>query len=1116
MNYRCPRCSAMFEGQQDHCPYCNKKLKYHVPKIDKKPAKNKVKPLNSKDDKAMLRLVDIVKIYQAGSNSVKAVDGVSLNFRKNEFVSILGPSGSGKTTLLNIIGGLDHYTSGDLIIAGKSTKQYKDRDWDKYRNLRVGFIFQSYNLIPHQNVLSNVELALTISGIGKEERKQRAIEALNKVGLHDQIYKKPNQLSGGQCQRVAIARALVNNPEILLADEPTGALDTKTSKQIMDLIAEIAQDRLVIMVTHNPELAEEYSSRIIKLLDGKISDDSNPLSIDKDYVEEEKVTKAKMGFWTATKLSFKNLISKSKRTILVAIASSIGIIGVSTVLSVSFGVTDYIRSMQDDMLSSYPLEIAEASVDLTSLMSGLSNDEKRELSKFDINTQVGMDSMISYLMRRYSDITNIKTNDINKNLVDYVHALPTNTYATIKDNYGIDVTNNIFANWTSSKDAGEGEKKLNISLNGLTQRYIAELKTVEGFSAYASYVDLFTNFMKQYPGNEEYILSQYDLLGNSTFASKENEIMIVVDGNTTLTDFTLAQMGYYNHDEFLNIGKKAVKYNEYTTQYNNQEITKSEYDTLVKALDTEYPYRTEFNYTDLIGSEFTYFPHSTLWEYGNVSQNTSMTGSLLLSNADGNIAYFQYSHNTTFGDLDLLTGIRIVPGESVDLNNTIIYVRQASKNRDPNTFFDTSLTDPSTWWFYADMSKVATLDPAQIIDTSKALLVNSANAMFVNVTTDPLNPVVPETVFTNVVKQAEESGLTEGYNYPAVAKQEWIDQGKGVTMKVTGILRAKPTTNFGCLSRGVYYTPAFTDKFIADASAPESKIVNEEVHGIKKHFTSGAAANSKYKAYVTYSYIDYTDSENPVMVDGGYSSAINTRSGVSGLFSGLLSGDTLSDNQNIMRTICGLKAYTDNELYVFEKIPQSMDIYPTDFANKNKITDYLNRWNSDDTLVINGKNVTRDERTDVSYTDTVEVIITVINSLITIVTSALVAFTSLSLVVSCFMIAVITYISVVERIKEIGVIRSLGGRKKDVSRLFTAENLITGLASGLFGIAVTYLLSLIINLVVSFFGVPAIAMLPWWMALIMIGLSIFLNVISGFIPSRNAARQDPVEALRSE
>ena len=1053
------------------------------------------------NDNVMLRLVDIVKVYEAGNNSVRAVDGVSLNFRKNEFVSILGPSGSGKTTLLNIIGGLDHYTSGDLLIAGKSTKEYKDRDWDKYRNLRVGFIFQSYNLIPHQSVLSNVELALTISGIGKEERKQRAIKALIEVGLEDQIYKKPNQLSGGQCQRVAIARALVNNPEILLADEPTGALDTKTSKQIMDLIANIAKDRLVIMVTHNPDLAEEYSSRIIKLLDGRISDDSNPLISDEDFKEEEKATKAKMGFWTATKLSFRNLISKRKRTILVSIASSIGIIGVSTVLSVSFGVTNYISSMQDDMLSSYPLEIAEQSVDLSSLISGLSSDEKRELAEFDVSTQVGMDSMISYLMRRYSDITNIKTNDINEQLVSYVHALPSETYAVIQDEYGIDVTNNIFAKWKSSEE--ENYQEYNISLNGLTARYIAELRTVEGFESYAQYVDLFTNFMKQYPGNEEYILSQYDLIGDSVFPTKEDEIMLVVDNNTTLTDFTLAQMGYYEHDEFINIGKKAVKLNDYTTLYNDGDMSKEEYDAKVKELNESYPYRTVFNdYPDLLGTEFYYFPHSTIWEYGNVSPETTMEGGSIMMMKMGfpfSARYLQYTYFDRYGyKFDMLSGVSIS-----DATEMMTYVRTPSESRDPDTFFNGE-------WTLLDTSSYS-------LDETKTMVVDGTTVTF----TDNSGETPVETVFSNAtVTPATEGNLTEAYHYPAVADQSWIDENKGMKMKVTAILRAKSTTDFGCLTRGVYYTPAFTERFMADADAEDSQIINDKIHGIKQLFRDDEASTSKYDAYVTYTYLDYTDDSARKLVDTGHASALNISSGLSSLFSGLVASDMTDTNKAAMRTLCGLKVCQETvenvTSYDFKPIPQGMKIYPNDFDNKDLITQYFDRWNSDDTLIIDGEPLKRADRADLSYTDTVEAIISMINSLITIVTSALVAFTSLSLVVSCFMIAVITYISVVERVKEIGVIRSLGGRKKDVSRLFTAENLITGLASGLFGIAVTYLLSLIINIVVSFFGVPAIAMLPWWMALIMIGLSIFLNVISGFIPSRNAARQDPVEALRSE
>ncbi|MBO4286040.1 MAG: ABC transporter permease, partial [Bacilli bacterium] len=689
----------------------------------------------------------------------------------------------------------------------------------------------------------------------------------------------------------------------------------------------------------------------------------------------------------------------------------------------------------------------------------------------------------------------------NEQLVSYVHALPSETYATIQDIYGIDVTNNIFAKWKSSEE--EKYQEYNISLNGLTQRYIAELRTVEGFESYARYVDLFTNFMKQYPGNEEYILNQYELIGDSTFPTKEDEIMLVVDNNTTLTDFTLAQMGYYEHDEFINIGKKAVKLNDYTTLYNNGEMGKEEYDAKVKELDTLYPYRTIFNdYPDIIGTEFYYFPHSTIWEYGNVSPETTMEGGSIMMMKMGfpfSAYYFQYSYFDRYGyKFDMLSGASISTS-----TNMVTYVRAPSESRDPATFFDGE-------WTLLDTSAYA-------LDENKKMVVEGNKVTL----KDNSGETPTETVFPNAtVTPAQEGNLTEAYHYPAVANQSWIDENKGMKMKVTGLLRAKSTTDFGCLSRGVYYTPAFTERFMNDANATDSGVINDEVHGIKQLFKDDKASDTKYDAYVTYTYLDYTDDNNRKIVDTGYASALNISSGISSLFSGLVASDMTDTNKAAMRTLSGLKVeqetVEDVTTYYFKAIPQEMRIYPNDFDNKDVITEYFDRWNSDDTLIIDGVEVKRADRTDLSYTDTVEAIITMINSLITIITSALVAFTSLSLVVSCFMIAVITYISVVERVKEIGVIRSLGGRKKDVSRLFTAENLITGLASGLFGIAVTYLLSLIINIVVSFFGVPAIAMLPWWVALIMVGLSIFLNVISGFIPSRNAARQDPVEALRSE
>nr|MCR5309198.1 ABC transporter ATP-binding protein [Bacilli bacterium] len=514
----------------------------------------------------MLQIKDLVKDYvQKDIETVHALRGVNIDFRKNEFVAILGPSGCGKTTFLNIIGGLDRYTKGDLLIKGKSTKEYKDKDWDTYRNHSIGFVFQSYNLIPHQTILKNVELALTISGIDKKEREERAKHALAKVGLSKMIHKKPNQMSGGQMQRVAIARALVNNPEILLADEPTGALDSVTSVQVMDLLKEVAQDRLVIMVTHNPDLAEKYASRIINMFDGQITGDSNPYKIKKDeFKEVEEESKGKkyssMKFLTAFKLSFSNLFSKFKRTLLVAIAGSIGIIGVSSVLAVSQGIKNYIASMQDDMLSSYPLQIAEESVDYSSLMTGLQAQEVVQDVVFDKKTEIGLDSMISYLMDKYKDFTSVKTNDINTNLLDYIENAPKEAVAAKKYNYSIDVTNNIFTPFRKERDGATQT----MSLNGITQMYIATLKTVAGFSEYAQFVDLFTDFMKQLPDNDDYVIGsgQYKMLAGN-YPQKAEDILLVVDSKKqTLTDILLAQLGMYPQNEFLNIAKRAMAEND--------------------------------------------------------------------------------------------------------------------------------------------------------------------------------------------------------------------------------------------------------------------------------------------------------------------------------------------------------------------------------------------------------------------------------------------------------------------------------------------------------------------------------------------------------------------------
>ena len=540
----------------------------------------------------MLKLEKIVKVYSSGDTAVEALKGVSLNFRANEFVSILGPSGCGKTTLLNIIGGLDKYTSGDLIINGVSTKEFSDRDWDIYRNHRVGFIFQSYNLIPHQTVLENVELALTIAGLEKDERVARAKKALDRVGLEGLYNKKPNQMSGGQCQRVAIARALVNEPEILLADEPTGALDTTTSVQIMELIKEISKEKLVIMVTHNPEIAEQYSTRIVRLLDGEVSSDSNICENEEEAKDSIKISKetekAKMSLWTSFKLSGRNLLSKFKRTLLVGIAGSIGIIGVSLVLALSSGIRGYIDTLQEDMLSGNPIMITETTYDINSLMSSITTLEQADI--VIKNGIVSVNSIMETLAKRAETMTSlIVSNEITKEYISYIDAMPKEYLETIKYDYGIDITNNIYTEFKHKN----GEDGQYTSLSAIKNIYKSLLLETD-FSASASIIGTLSDPISQVINNEEYIYSQYDLL-EGKMAKEKNEIMIVIDKNSQITDLTLAQLGYYSEEGFLNLAFKAF-----------ESVTDAEYD--------ESLIQNEFPYEELLGKSFRWYSNDQIFK----------------------------------------------------------------------------------------------------------------------------------------------------------------------------------------------------------------------------------------------------------------------------------------------------------------------------------------------------------------------------------------------------------------------------------------------------------------------------------------------------------------------
>ena len=907
----------------------------------------------------MLRLSNITKNYKVADTTVEALKGITLSFRENEFVSVLGPSGCGKTTLLNIIGGLDKYTAGELFIGGRSSKEFKDRDWDIYRNHRIGFIFQSYNLIPHQTVLGNVELALTIAGMSKSERVDKAKKALDKVGLKDQYYKHPNQLSGGQSQRVAIARALVNDPDILLADEPTGALDTTTSVQIMELVKEIANEKLVIMVTHNPELAEKYSTRIIKLLDGELQSDTAPFSAEEEIsevkaVKEKVITKkekAKMSLMTAFRLSLQNLFTKKARTVMTSIAGSIGIIGVSLVLAISFGVQTFIGDMQNDMLSGNPVLIRQNGMDITSLMKMTNRkDQSEALKEYGY---VNVDSMIEYLASRASTADSLMLdNEITQDYIDYILTLPDEHAAAIFLNYGLDVTNNIF---TEFKETSDSDVQ-NVSLSAIRTIYTSVLEK-SPYSNYASYVTSLTDIFAQAPDSEDYILSQYDMTYGK-IAKEKNEIMIVLDNKSMLSDLLLAQLGYYTQDEFLNMVFRSAPLEDGSPS--------PDYDS---DLD-----KMKFSHEELVGKKFVWYPNNDLF---------SPTQS----------QYSPFIYNAYYKD----------------------------------TF------------------------------------------------------------------------------------------SEGLELTITGILETKENTSYGCLESGLYYTEALT-KYIIEENQ-NSNIVSSLKKSERESISSGEQTVTLPDGTVSAASIGVTFSYSYSYLDERFENAIGflgTNSSYMSLAGSLFAGNTQ------MAEMAKMKSLTLQQLGGID-LAHEISVYPVDFEHKEFVLNHLDRWNSDEKITFYSESqqkevtLTAADREEIKYTDNLALIIAIVNNLIDIITIALIGFTSLSLVVSCVMIGIITYVSVVERIKEIGVIRSLGGRKKDVSYLFNAETLIIGLISGLIGIGFTYLGSWIINLIIyNIQGIKAIAIFPWNYAFIMVCVSVFLTFISGFLPSRSAAKKDPVVALRTE
>lgn len=837
----------------------------------------------------MLELNGIRKTYVTGTTSVEALKGIDLKFRDSEFVSILGQSGCGKTTLLNIIGGLDKYTSGDLKINGRSTKDFKDRDWDAYRNNSIGFVFQSYNLIPHQTVLSNVELALTLSGVSKAERRQRATEALEKVGLKEQIHKKPNQMSGGQMQRVAIARALVNDPDILLADEPTGALDTQTSIQIMDLLKEISKDRLIIMVTHNPELATQYSTRIIRLLDGTITDDSNPYNGEDDNIatktDEDSLTykksgktkkkKTSMSFFTALSLSLNNLMTKKTRTILTAFAGSIGIIGIALILSISNGIQNYIDRMQRDTLSSYPIQLQKESVDVSSMIENMmgNKDKNVDHDKDKIYSNNIMTDMVN------SMVAEVNSNNL-KAFKSYLENHKSDVDGYISDiQYSYDVPLYIY-----STDTSDGVTQLNPS-SVMENMYGMSVSGDGMMSAGMQNTSVWSRLFD----NRQMLDEQYDLIAGS-WADNYNEVMLVVDENNEIDDYTLYSLGFKDPAEVKKIFKNVMAGNSYETE------------------------ETQYTYDEVLDKKFKLVLPTDLYRY-----------------------------NDTFG-----------------------------------TWEDASHDDE---------------------------------------------------YMTTVVNNAEE-------------------------VKIAGIIRKNPDAASVSVSSGVAYTKDLMPHIIEKVN--ETQIVKQQLADPEKDVFTGMSFD-------------------------------NDKTSIS----------TLENNKSLL----GI-ASEDN--------PSEIDIYAKDFDSKEKLQDFIKNYN--DEVTADG----RDEDT-INYTDYVGILMSSVSTIITAISSVLIAFVAISLVVSSIMIGIITYISVLERTKEIGVLRSIGASKKDVSRVFNAETLIEGFVSGAMGIIITLILCIPANAVIkNVTDISNVAQLPVAGAVILVIISMLLTTIAGLIPAKMAAKKDPVVALRTE
>ncbi len=912
----------------------------------------------------MLILKNIIKDYIAGDTTVRALNDVSINFRESEFVSILGPSGCGKTTMLNIIGGLDRYTSGDLVINGKSTKTFTDENWDTYRNHSVGFIFQSYNLIPHQTVLANVELALTLSGVSKKERKERAIEALKQVGLGDHIDKKPNQMSGGQMQRVAVARALINNPDIILADEPTGALDSETSVQIMELLKEISKDKLIIMVTHNPDLAYEYSNRIIKVSDGKVVDDSNPFNPDEADRQTEKVKareerkkgkKPSMSLGTAFGLSIRNLGTKRGRTFLTAFAGSIGIIGIALVLALSTGIQNYVDKVQNDTLMAYPMSVERESVNTDNMMNAMLGMSEEMLNSDNEEDKIYVNDMFTQMINTF--VAQSSSNNI-ESFKKYIEDNREEFDALCNDiQFKYSTPLNIY-----KADTSDGVVKVNPN-TAMAEMSSSMMAGMEGFMS-SSMMDSWVELI----GDTEVISKQYDII-HGRLPVEKHEVVLMVDGNNEINELVLYALGIKDQKELSKNLMDAIK--------NSEELQTAE---------------------------------------------------------------------------------------------------------DVYTF-------------------------EEICDMRFKLVLNS-----------------------DYMKKDKKTGLWKDMSANTAYVKELVD--KGLEIEIVGILRPKKDNVLSVGTGGVGYMSTLMDYALEQTE--KSQVVQEQLSSPDKDVISGLEFMNLGindfdladidMSLIDMSYLDITpfmgmvENIDLAEVDITDMSSLFNFGDMSNLQKKLMEG-YLSDEQIIalkqayidtINAQCSYDKTMETLGYQSAAIPTSIYFYPKSFEAKDELNNMISFYNDKVTSMGHPEH-------SISLTDPIGALLSSVTKIIDIVTYVLIVFVAVSLVVSSVMIGIITYISVLERTKEIGILRSIGASKSDISRVFNAETVSIGLTSGVLGILCTLLLEIPINLLLNHLtNTGAAAQLPFNAAIILICISVFLTFIAGLVPSKLAAKKDPVEALRTE